>query len=681
MRRRSVLAALAVGAVALVLVTAAGADIVNNNDSEITVVAGGSSVGVGFFITETGGDCNPADGTPAVVTMEAPNEITASPGQLTFDECDTPQTVAFSAPASTDPGTYEVTVNASDDGGGTWTESPGTVTVIVETPPPPPPPPDTTPPTITFPSPVPITAQATSGAGAVVTFSVSGFDNVDGSVRVSCAPGSGSTFPVGDTTVGCTASDAAGNSSEGTFTVRVQDTQPPTLTLPAPINVLATSSAGAVVSFSAFANDTVDGTVPVTCTPGSGSTFPIGGTTVTCSAVDKKGNAAPGSFTVTVADAAPVVSVPPTQRVEATGPRGASVTYLPAPSASDTVDGPLAPSCIPASGATFPLGSTTVTCTAVDRAGSLVAASFQVNVVDTTPPVVSVPPPWTFVGDNGLPRANPSLAVYLSRGRAADLVDPAPALHIEAPEVLPYGRTAVRYVAMDKSGNIATDSTFITVVPPPAPGQPRPPAPPADDPPPGKVTTLRARPGNRVVRVSWTAPRDADVARYAAFRSERSGPQVQVYSGQATSFTDRGLVNGVEYRYVVVAYDRAGNRSVGVAVIATPRLPMLLAPQDGARLARATTFSWRRVAGAGYYNFQLFRVAGTSGAERLVKVLSAWPVTNRFKLRSSWRFAGRSYQLVAGTYRWYVWPGYGARADARYGDPLGERSFVVVRRR
>ena len=43
----------------------------------------------------------------------------------------------------------------------------------------------------------------------------------------------------------------------------------------------------------------------------------------------------------------------------------------------------------------FPIGATTVTCTAVDSAGRVGSASFPVVVADTTPPVVSVPPEMT----------------------------------------------------------------------------------------------------------------------------------------------------------------------------------------------------------------------------------------------------------------------------------------------
>jgi hypothetical protein len=358
------------------------------------------------------------------------------------------------------------------------------------------------------------------------------------------------------------------------------------------------------------------------------------------------------------------------------------VTFTPAPSASDTVDGPLPVSCLPASGSTFPLGVTTVTCTAVDSFGASAGASFTVSVVDTTPPTLTVPPDATFVSENGapLPRSSSALAAYLARGRVADAVDPQPALFINMPDLFPLGVTEVLYTAADAAGNASTGTTRITVIPPPPPGQPRP-TPPPDDPPPARVTNVRVVPGNGTLRLTWRAPGDADVARYAAFRSERSGPEVQVYNGAAPSFTDRGLVNGVEYRYVVIAYDRAGNRSVGVAVTGVPRRQMLLRPQDRARVRVGQVFTWRAVSSARYYNFQLFRVLTAGGVERLQKVMSAWPVTNRFRLRASWRFEGRRHRLVAGTYRWFVWPGFGPRVDARYGVVLGERTFVVAPRR
>jgi HYR domain-containing protein len=80
------------------------------------------------------------------------------------------------------------------------------------------------------------------------------------------------------------------------------DTEPPVLSLPADLTVEATGPEGAVVTFSGTARDDRDGDVPVTFSPGSGTTFPLGPTTVTATAVDRSGNEASGSFRVTVRD-------------------------------------------------------------------------------------------------------------------------------------------------------------------------------------------------------------------------------------------------------------------------------------------------------------------------------------------------------------------------------------------
>jgi hypothetical protein len=75
---------------------------------------------------------------------------------------------------------------------------------------------------------------------------------------------------------------------------------------------------------------------------------------------------------------------------EAAGPSGTAVTYA-APATHDAVDGDGVASCAPASGSTFPLGNTNVSCTAADRAGNVAApVSFAVRVVDTTAPTASV---------------------------------------------------------------------------------------------------------------------------------------------------------------------------------------------------------------------------------------------------------------------------------------------------
>jgi len=54
------------------------------------------------------------------------------------------------------------------------------------------------------------------------------------------------------------------------------------------------------VSYTVSANDEVDGPVPVSCRPTSGSKFKIGRTVVRCAAMDRSGNTRKAKFTVSV---------------------------------------------------------------------------------------------------------------------------------------------------------------------------------------------------------------------------------------------------------------------------------------------------------------------------------------------------------------------------------------------
>jgi hypothetical protein len=68
-----------------------------------------------------------------------------------------------------------------------------------------------------------VVAFSKSQAGVKVDYQVpTALDAFDGPVPVTCSPASGSTFPVGKTTVRCAASDLAGNTATDTFTVWVK---------------------------------------------------------------------------------------------------------------------------------------------------------------------------------------------------------------------------------------------------------------------------------------------------------------------------------------------------------------------------------------------------------------------------------------------------------------------------
>jgi hypothetical protein len=516
-----------------------------------------------------------------------------------------------------------------------------------------------------------------TGTQTMVTYNYNATDNSGVTPNVACGGHeSGTTFPIGTTSVTCRATDGAGNFTDSdAFNVTVQDTHAPSLSLPANITVEADSTAGKTVTYSATASDTVAGAVTPTCTPPSGSTFGLGTTPVNCSATDGH-NTASGSFTVTVTDnSGPVLSGYASKTVEANGPTGSVVNY-PAVSATDTLDGPIASvPCGPASGTRFPLGTTAVNCSATDSHGNTGHATFNVTVADTTPPSLILPAARSVyaTSPDGIPSNAPGVVAFLTAASATDIVDPQPVVTTHPPAVLPLGTTDIEFAARDASGNASFRSSPIVVLPKPPPGTPPLPIPPPPTAP-AEVTNVRVTPLDGAARIQWQAGgREVMVTRSTS--STRSftaiGDESVVYTGTASSYTDRGLTNGVEYRYVVMAVDAAGNHSAGVAAVIVPRRNLLKSPKDGARLKKAPKLLWALDSEAQYYNAQLL----LNGK----KILSVWPVRPTYKLKKSWKFEGRKYTLKAGLYTWFVWPGYGARSAVDYGDLMGSRTFRIVR--
>src|SRR5574340_926154 len=237
---------------------------------------------------------------------------------------------------------------------------------------------DTTPPVVTPPQNQ--LSAATDSSGAVVFYpTATATDNVGVVGQVICTPPSGSLFPVGVTTVTCSAHDAAGNIGSATFTVTVQDTTPPTITVPSPITAEATSQNGATVTYSVSATDLVSGTVPVTCTPASGTLFGLGITNVSCSTTDGKGNTGSASFTIKVQDTTPpTITAPASISTTATG--ALTTVTLGTPTVSDLVDSnPTVTNNAPSGG--FPVGTTTVTWTATDHSGNKATALQTVTII------------------------------------------------------------------------------------------------------------------------------------------------------------------------------------------------------------------------------------------------------------------------------------------------------------
>jgi large repetitive protein len=432
-------------------------DVVVTGVARNDTIAAGASTTINYHIKnqnvaagDTQNSCNPADSTPATVTINAPAGVTATPAQLTFGACEAPKAVQFS---SNKAGDYNITVSVSDAGGGKYDTSGAAFTLHVTAPQAPQ---DTTPPQLILPQ--DMVMEAVNNRGAIANYAASATDAVDGPVAVNCSPPSDSAFPIGTTTVNCSATDKASNKASGSFTVTVRDTTAPQLTLPEDKTIEAVNDRGVIANYVASATDAVDGTVAVDCSPPSDSAFPIGTTTVNCSAADKAGNKASGSFKVTVQDTvAPRLTLPEDKVLEATNDQGAIANY--AASAIDTVDGSVRVDCLPASDSVFPVGTTTVNCSATDRAGNKASGSFTVKVLDSAPPRLTLPEDKVMeaVNDRG------AIANYVVV--ATDAVDGTVAVDCSPPSdsAFPIGTTTVNCSAVDKAGNKASGSFTVTV--------------------------------------------------------------------------------------------------------------------------------------------------------------------------------------------------------------------------
>ena len=514
-----------------------------------------------------------------------------------------PVTCAPASGATFAIGTTTVNCSSTDAHGNTGTSS-FTVTVTLT---------DTTPPVVTPPS--NMTVAATSSSGAVVTFTATATDNVDGPLTPTCTPASGSTFPLGVTTVTCRATDAHGNTGTATFTITVSDTTPPVVTVPANMTVNSTSASGVPVTFTATATDNIDGALTPTCTPASGSTFPIATTTVTCRATDAHGNTGTASFTVKVVlvdTTPPVVKVPANMTVTATGPTGAVATFT--ATATDNIDGALTPTCTPASGSTFPVATTTVTCRATDAHGNTGSASFTVTVVDKTAPTFQGIPSDPTVEANG-PSGS---VVHYTAPTATDDVDGPIAVVTCVPAsgaVFALGATTVTCSATDSHGNTGTASFVVHVV---------------DTTPPHLIV-----PGNGSVYASSptsASVSDADVVAWlsSASASDLADPHPSV-SNDAPTVLPLGT-NTVTF----VARDASGNSVSATAKLTVlpqpaagttpPPLPPLAdrQPPDNVSSLLATagdgivTLTWKKPAAADFASVTITRSTSTGTAATIV---------------------------------------------------------------
>ncbi|MEH6538409.1 MAG: LamG-like jellyroll fold domain-containing protein, partial [Psychroserpens sp.] len=195
---------------------------------------------------------------------------------------------------------------------------------------------------------------------------------------------SGAPSLAGQVPVTLTVTDSNNNTSTCTATITVEDNIDPTITCPLDIDAFATSTAGAVVNYTApVGTDNCSATTTLLSGPASGATFPIGNTVVSYQVTDGTNTPVTCSFNVEVIGVAPNIQCPSNITVNNDANKcGANVTFA----ASDTVgipDSTITYSHV--SGSEFPVGITTVTATATNAVGTS-ECTFTITVNDTEDP-------------------------------------------------------------------------------------------------------------------------------------------------------------------------------------------------------------------------------------------------------------------------------------------------------
>ncbi len=134
---------------------------------------------------------------------------------------------------------------------------------------------------------------------------------------------------------------------------------------------------------------------PITLDQAPPNPYDLGMTNVTLTVTDDENLSNSCEAVVTVNDAEdPVLICSADQTLECEGPTGTNATV--GATATDNCDGSLPTTCVPPSGL-FPLGETSVSCSATDDSGNQGACSSTVTIEDTLPPVIACNSPATIV--------------------------------------------------------------------------------------------------------------------------------------------------------------------------------------------------------------------------------------------------------------------------------------------
>ncbi len=293
------------------------------------------------------------------------------------------------------------------------------------------------------------------GATGVILSSPLTNDNCSIASVTNDAP---ATFPLGDTDVTWTVTDAAGNTAECIQVVTVIDVEAPVITCPADVVVTADAGSCNATGVALGSPVTSDNCNVASVTNDAPATFPLGNTTITWTVTDDAGNTATCVQQVTVTDnEAPVIACPADLTVSANGGTcEATLVAIGSPVVTDNCSVATITNDAPA---IYPLGNTTVTWTAMDAAGNTSTCTQVVTVVDTEAPAIACPADVIVSADAGSCDAT---GVVLGTAVTSDNCSVASVTN-DAPVAFPLGMTTVTWTVTDAAGNTSTCTQMVTV--------------------------------------------------------------------------------------------------------------------------------------------------------------------------------------------------------------------------
>ena len=261
-------------------------------------------------------------------------------------------------------------------------------------------------------------------------------------------------FPLGETIVTWTATDASGNSASATQTISVIDTTVPIMILPDNLEIEAENILTKIEELGEIISEDFSGISSIT--NDAPEVFPLGETIVTWTATDNYENSISNQQIITVIDTGlPKITAPSDLYVEASH-FDENIIELIGVRASDKVEISSITNDAPE---VFPLGETIVTWTATDTSGNIAMDSQKVLVEDTTSPILVIPSDiqMEIITSTGM-------QIDLGIASSNDLIDSQSKITNDAPEVFPLGETIVTWTTTDASGNSASATQTISVI-------------------------------------------------------------------------------------------------------------------------------------------------------------------------------------------------------------------------